>query len=198
MNFSNQIRATGLPSTISGFLRSGTLVAGVEVSVLVSEAHALSSSVSKLAVESGAQLSDHVIVNPVDVSIVFGMTNTGLGADAARDVFETFKRMQENRELVELITEHHVYDNMVITNLNPMHQAPYKGALNFTVKLQQISFVTLKSVGRDPQTLASSSSGYSSAPAVPPTDKIASAPVNVGQQSPQPVQDKSLAAGLFD
>jgi len=151
-------------------VRGGPLVAGVEVAVLISEAHNLTANATKLSMEDGAQVTDHVIVNPDDVSVVFSMTNAGDGAQTARDVFETFKRMRDDRTLVELATEHHVYENMVIVGVNPMHQAPYKGALNFTVHLQQINFVRLESVGREPQKLAGK------------TSKTAAAPTNAGKQ----------------
>ena len=180
MTFVSQTTQTGAPASSNGLLRGGPLVAGVEVSVLVSEAHNLTANATKLSLESGAQVTDHVIVNPDDVSVVFAMTNAGSGADAARDVFETFKRMRDDRELLELTTEHHVYENMVIIGVAPMHQAPYKGALNITLHLQQINFVQLHSVGRDPRNLNGT------------TSKTASPPVNAGQQDPKPVNGTLL------
>lgn len=182
MNFTSQTSQTGAPASSSGLLRGGPLVAGVEVSVLVSEAHNLTANATKLSLESGAQVTDHVIVNPDDVSVVFAMTNVGSGADTARDVFETFKRMRDNRELLELTTEHHVYENMVIIAVNPMHQAPYKGALNVSLRLQQINFVRLESVGRD--------SGNT--PQGSPTSKTAAGTTNAGQQDPQPIRKSGL------
>ena len=176
MSFLSQTSQTGAPDPTSGLLRGGPLVAGVEVSVLVSEAHNLTADATKLSLESGARVTDHVIVNPDDVSVVFAMANAGEGADAARDALETFRRMRDERELVELATEHHVYENMVVTGVSPMHQAPYKGALNVTLHLQQIHFVRLESVGREPQSLAGK------------TSKTAAGPTNAGKQEPQPVR----------
>jgi hypothetical protein len=180
MTFAQQTSQKGAPSTSPGLLRGGPLVAGVEVSVLISESHNLTANATKLSLESGAQVTDHVIVNPDDISVVFAMTNAGNGADAARDVFETFKKMRDDRELVELTTEHHVYENMVVTAITPMHQAPYKGALNVTIHLQQVNFVQLQSVGRDPRNLSGT------------TSKTASPPVNAGQQAPKPVSGTLL------
>lgn len=145
--FFTQTLQTGIRYA-SGLLRGGPLLLGVEVSVLVSESHTLSASPTGLALESGALVTDHVIVNPAEVSVVFSMANAGGGTNAARDVFETFKAMLEGRELVELTTEHHVYENMVITGLSPMHQAPYKGAFTATLNLRQINFVSLDTGGR--------------------------------------------------
>lgn len=182
MDFESQISQLGAPPGTSGLLRGGPLVAGVEVSVLVSEAHNLTANPTKLALESGSQVTDHVIVNPNDVSVVFAMTNAGGGADTARDVFETFKRLLDDRELVELTTEHHVYEDMVIVGVSPLHQAPYKGALSTTLRLQQITFVKLQSVGREPDKL----------PQGDPVEKTAAGPVNAGQQDPKPVSGTAL------
>ena len=178
MSFLSQTTQTGAPAPTSGLLRGGPLVAGVEVAVLISEAHNLTANATKLSLESGAQVTDHVIVNPDDVSVVFSMTNAGDGAETARDVFETFKRMRDDRELVELTTEHHIYENMVITGISPMHQAPYKGALNVTLHLEQINFVQLESVGR--VNLAGK------------TAKTGAPPTNSGKQDAPPVRTSAI------
>ncbi len=134
-------------------LRSGSNVAGVLVTVKESESHTYSSTATKLALESGAQVTDHVIIEPETVAVTFTMTNAGEGASAARDAFDRFVKMLKNRTLVELVTEHAIYTNMVCTNITPMHSAPYKGALNCTATFQKIYFVELVSAGRAPRQL---------------------------------------------
>lgn len=61
------------------------------------------------------------------LAVTVAMTNAGDGRDAARDAFESFVEMRKIREPVEVITEHAIYTNMVITSLTPTHSAPYKG-----------------------------------------------------------------------
>lgn len=133
-----------------GILRGGALVAGIEVTVLVSESHTLSAQPTKQAIESGAQVSDHVINSPDSVAIVWEVSNAGEGPQIARDVFETFKKMIEKRALLQLLTEHYTYDNMVVVGLTPMHAAPYKGRLQCTITLQRVNTVKLEIVGRAP------------------------------------------------
>lgn len=162
-----------------GMLRgTGPLVAGVRVSVLISEAHNYTATATKLALESGAQVTDHVIINPDDVTVTFAMTNTNGGGDVARDVLETFRGMMTKRDLLELTTEHRIYENMVIIGIAPLHQAPYKGALNVTLRLQQISFVRLESVGRQNTKGASK--------------KTAAPKANAGQQEAKPVEKSRI------
>lgn len=141
----------------AGFIaRPGNNVAGIPVSVKESESHAFSSTPIDTAVENGAILTDHVVVNPVEVEVVFDMVNTrsllsyiGFGTSStAFDAFEYFESLLNNRELVTLITEHKVYANMLCIDFTPSHVAPFKGALKCTARFRQINFVTILSSGR--------------------------------------------------
>lgn len=140
----------GMPAWLGA---GGPDVAGVEVSVLVSEAHQYTATLSKLALENGAQISDHVIINPESVTVVVNMSNAAGGSDAARSALEAFKDLLEQATPVELATEHYYYDNMVITSVTPDHRAPYKGSLSITLKLEKARFVELQTAGRDPAAL---------------------------------------------
>ena len=131
-----------------GLLRQGSVVAGVPVSVLTAESHTFTANVPKIALESGAQVSDHMILEPAQVSVSFSMTNAGTERQKAKTAFDTFKAMMEERRLVEVVTEHAIYTNMVLVSLTPMHSAPYKGALTVTATFQQINFAELKSAAR--------------------------------------------------
>lgn len=132
-------------------LKQGKVVAGVPISVLTGESHTFTANVPKIALESGAQISDHMILEPAQVSVSFSMTNAGAEKQRAKDAFDAFKKMMDERKLVEVVTEHHIYTNMVLTSLTPMHSAPYKGALTVTATFQQINFVQLQSAGQSPK-----------------------------------------------
>lgn len=173
MTFLPTSQQNKVPS-IRGLLRGGSLVAGIEVSVLISEAHTLSAQPTKLALEAGTQVSDHIILDPYVVAVVFEVSNVGQGAMASKDVFESFKTMLEKRELFELTTEHYTYDNMALISLTPLHAAPYKGRLQCTATLQRINQIKLQTVGREERKLGK------------PTKKKGSAEVDVGTQKTTP------------
>ncbi len=146
----------------AGFIaRPGNNVAGIPVSVKESESHAFTSTPIDTAVENGAILTDHVVVNPVEVEVVFDMVNTRSllsyfgTASTAFDAFEYFESLLSNRELVTLITEHKVYANMLCVDFTPSHVAPFKGALKCTARFRQINFVTILSSGRQEAQLGS-------------------------------------------
>lgn len=145
---------------VAGFIsRPGNNVAGLPVSVKESESHAFSASPIDTAVETGVILTDHVIVNPVEVEVIFDMVNTRSllsyfgSASTAFDAFEYFASLLNNRELVTLVTEHKVYANMLCIDFTPSHVAPFKGALKCSARFRQINFVTILSSGRQPTQL---------------------------------------------
>lgn len=187
-DFSPVLGMQNTARTLRGVLRGGPLIAGVEVSVRYSESHTLNASATRQTLESGAKVSDHVIIEPYSVSVSFEVTNTGDGPAAAKDVFETFKRMLEQRERVELITEHHIYDNMVLTGLGPVHEAPFKGRLKCTANLVQVKQAALEISGRIPQILSSSLNGI--------IQKTAAAAVSGGAQEGKTVV-RSLASKIL-
>ncbi|MCC8194888.1 MAG: hypothetical protein LIP28_09620 [Deltaproteobacteria bacterium] len=140
--------------------------------------------------ESGAAVTDHVIQNPDELTVTFSMSNAGDGTNAARDVFESFKKMKEEARLLEVETEHALYRDMVIVSLSPLHSAPFKGAQQCTLGLQKISRVQLTVVGREDGDLEGEAG------------KTHSGEVEGGQQEPKVVDDarsaklKKLLGGL--
>lgn len=123
-----------------GFLR-GVSVAGIKVRVLKSESHKISSTPTQYPIESGKSVIDHMVLNPNAVQIKCEITNVNAGTEQARLVLIDFNKMRENREPFDLLTEHVSYKNMVLIGLNPVHQAPYKGALVIDLSFHQVGII---------------------------------------------------------
>lgn len=149
-------------------VRRGTVVAGVNVSVKESESHQYTAQMTSLALESGAIVSDHVILQPEKVAVVVGVTNTAQQS-AALVAFDLFTEMWQTREPVELVTEHVIYTDMVLTEFSPVHAAPFKGAFTANCVFQKVHYVELQTVGKT----AGKTNGVAS--------KTATGPVNAGQ-----------------
>ena len=137
----------------AGVLRGGHMLAGVEVPVLVSESHQQSAQATGVAMESGTNVTDHVIHQPRTLTVAFAATNAGDGSGRARDVYESFVQMMDAGEPVEIATEHALYRDMIITGLSHEHAAPYKGALSGSMTLQEAKQVEVVTVGRPPELL---------------------------------------------
>ena len=151
---------------------------------LGSEGHTLTAQATKQALESGTQVTDHIILDPPSVTVNFEITNTSFWRMTAKGAFEKFKEMLEKRELFELITEHYTYDNMALVSFTADHAAPYKGRIQCTATFQRVNQVKLQTVGREEKKLAPSKSGSPS--------KTAAAEVNVGTQKTQPLKEGSM------
>lgn len=147
----------GFTANTPATLYSGGMeIAGVRVTVKESEAHNFSSQPTQIALESGAIVSDHVIIQPPVLTVTLTMTNVADGVSVGRDAFATFYSAMQNRTLFDLITEHTYYKNLIIKNFSPVHRAPFKGAYQATLTMQVINFVELQSIGRSPAKLAKS------------------------------------------
>ena len=172
----------------AGIIRGGSIVAGVEVSVIISETHSMSAKATQQAIESGAAVTDHVILDPFQLSVSCEASNVG-GSDAARSVYDSFSRLLTAREPVEVITEHHTYKNMVLLSLNQLHAAPFKGALQITAQLQQIHEAEFSIDGRQESKLDAAAGA----------DKTAAAEVNAGKQEKKQVSNTLMGkiVGLF-
>ena len=167
------IGTSGTNKMSAGVIRGGPSLAGIEISVLVSESHNKSAQVSTFALESGASVADHITQNPDELTVNFEMANTGGGTMAARDVLESFTRMKEEGQLLEITTEHALYRDMAIIAIGPVHEAPFKGALRFSLTLQAVRRAQLNVVGRQPVNLEGRS------------QKNQSAEIDAGQQDPE-------------
>lgn len=167
-------------------LRTGTLIAGVPVTVKESESHAYTSTPTELALESGAVVTDHVILKPETCTVAFAVTNAGDGRSMAKDAFAALVDMLQSRRLVELVTEHAVYSNMVCTSVSPIHQAPYKGSITCSATFQKIYFVELVSAGRAPAQLRK------------PSNKTAAGQTQAGKVEAKPVEKTAARKVLGD
>lgn len=171
---------TGLPLWV------GDTVAGVSVSCKVSESHKFQNNVTDVTLENGAVVSDHVIRTPDEVTVIFEMTNAGLLAKSeAISAFEELREILDTRETVTLVTEHKIYDNVVLVDFSPVHQAPNKGALSCSATFREINFVTLDITGKQ----ASKCKGTAK--------KTATETFNKGQQAAKPLKKTELK-GLWD
>lgn len=186
MRADNYEATTVFTSGDAGILRQGSVVAGVSVSVKEAESHSFTSQMTDLPLESGATVSDHVILKPEQLSVHIAITNTG-GSDNF-SAFNQFYEMLNSREPVEVITEHWIYTNMVLISFQPNHTAPFKQAYTAECVFKKANLVTLNVVGKSPSKLKGDAK------------KTASGSVNAGTVESENASDadKSQAAVWYD
>ena len=129
-----------------GWLYYPNMIDEVVVDVIESSSHNLSAEATENTLETGSKISEHVILKPRTLSVRFAQMNATGGVERATSVWGQFKDLWQNRTLLNIITEHDVYDNMIIEGLSALEVAPFKGALQCTLSLKQINFVNLQYV----------------------------------------------------
>lgn len=124
---------------------------GYEIDLAESENHQSDAEVTDDPVESGANITDHVKLNPVIVTLVGIVSDTPIGDLAERrqldDVhsataYDTLAEIQNRRETVTIETSLRLYDNMILKNLGIPRTVTTGDSLQFTVTFKQITFVT--------------------------------------------------------
>lgn len=107
-----------------------------------SETHSYQSNVTQMALEDGSIVSEHIIQQPISVSIQFEETNNTIRGwmTDQKSTFDKLVDIWKNKTVCQIITEHKIYDNMVVQNIPIQHAAPYKGALRIACEFTQLSF----------------------------------------------------------
>jgi len=127
--------------TIDGFLIDASL----------RENHTYPNEVTSEPVESGADITDHVLVKPIEVTIegVVSDTPTGDAADArgvdtvpSEDALQILEGISNNREPVVIESSLRVFEDMVLENLDIPRDARTGAALQFAARFRQIILVT--------------------------------------------------------
>ena len=152
---SNIINKYIRPALISWESHDGVEAGSINVDVKVSEAHKFSNDVTVQTMEDGSVTDEHVINNPMEVSIQFEETNNtvlagGILGSAAFGVpwmkfgpgntFNILKTLAEYKVTLTITTQHAIYKDMVIKNMPVLHRAPYRNALQVSCDLVQLNF----------------------------------------------------------
>ena len=121
-----------------------------------SEQHKRQTNVTEHTLEDGSMVSDHAILEPIRLSLEYHGPNMftvdeTLPARFQRQTqyqtisaYDTLNEIWRQREPFSIVTEHEVYDNMLIESLTELHEAPNRGAVNFSIELKQINYATIQ------------------------------------------------------
>lgn len=129
---------------IAGVNRS---IGPLEWDAYLEEQHALSTEVTREPVESGADVSDHVIQQPDELTIVAQISNhppqrdDGTDPFRAESAFERLVQMKEAGQPVTVLTSLRPYDNMVITRVTVDRTAKLAHVVRCTISLVSVRIV---------------------------------------------------------
>jgi hypothetical protein len=142
----------------------------IEMDAVISHNIRYSASVTDHPVADGATISDHVRLDPTDISLTGVVTNTPvtllaggiiptLDRSRSRSAYEALLEVYNGRELVQIEDGLDVFTDMLMYSLEvPRDRATYN-ALQFTASFRKIVKVGLKvvEISEDDQALAAES-----------------------------------------
>ncbi len=152
-------------------------MAGIPITTRKQEATSYKADVTQHAVESGAILSDHVILQPIRLELSFDVSNWDNGY--VKQAQTLLEQLFLSRTPLDLQTEHKQLSNMVMTSLQIDNTAPQWGKLNCRASFAQLSFVTLETEAFPERKVAPED--QTGGPATP---KSAETATNNGRQTP--------------
>lgn len=125
--------------------------------------HSANLTLTTHPVQSGASVADHAYMEPDEVTIEIGMTDTALGVETNHSVnaFAQLRQLMEAREPLTLVTRLKTYQNMVITSISAPDDYTTMHSLRASIYLTQVKIVDV-SVVRVQEVTTSSKSGTSS------------------------------------
>ena len=126
--------------------------------------HQASVTVTKHPVQQGASITDHSYVEPNEVTLDIGMSDSmaGAGADHSVNAYATLRAMMVKREPLKLVTRLQVYNNMLITSMSAPDDKTTMNALRCTIYFTEIGIVSVAVVQIQQNVSGSKSSSSSS------------------------------------
>lgn len=123
-------------------------------------------------VQSGSSITDHSIMQPDEVILEIGMSDTVIGSETNHSVngYKMLRAIMQKREPLTLTTRLNTYRDMLITSISAPDDVHTMFALKASIYLQQIKIATVATVSVQQTVSASKSSdsGGSSSPAPEP------------------------------
>ena len=131
----------------------------IQLDASLKESHNYTAKATAFPIEDGSEISDHVLINPITVTIDGFITNspikylegfrsdidykTGSG-ERHKTVFKLLNELFTNKTKIEIITGLESYSDMIIESLTVPRDAATGQALRFSMSLKQIKTTSFK------------------------------------------------------
>lgn len=132
--------------------KKGNFINEIELDVIISESAQTSSIITSNPIENGADVNDHIIINPMTFNISGIVSDTKLSlistiaeftkeSSPSVEAWEELLELQANKIPFTLVTNLKAYDNVVLENLAETQDKNTSNSLHFTANLKEIIFV---------------------------------------------------------
>jgi len=159
-------------------------IGGLYFDALFKTDHTSKLTVTEHPVETGANIADHEYMEPDEVSMEVGVTdsaidpaNYGSGARSVK-AYDELRKLQANGKLLTVVTRLRIYRNMKITTITSPDDFSTMNALRAYVMMREVKVVTTETVtispraSAAPQKTGSTNSGAKQPDASPPRQSI--------------------------
>lgn len=135
--------------------KKGNFIGEIELDVIVRESAKASAEVTSNPVENGADVNDHIIIKPMEFSMVGIVSDTKVKTLGGINTLETFTKqtspskdaweallaLQVSKTPITLVQNLKTYDNVFIQDIEESQDKDSSNSLNFTANLKEIIFV---------------------------------------------------------
>lgn len=160
------------------------IIAGFWVDCTLRESHTFDSDVTNYPVESGSNITDNIRPLPLIVEMEGVVSNTPIGAlvnqraalsamgvKPSDDCYDTFTRLWQTREPIQIVTSLRTYDNMAMKSLS-FPRGDHEDGIKFNATFQQIFSVDNKREIRVSIPIASGGTGTGKTKVGKPTESF--------------------------
>ena len=125
-------------------------------------------------VQSGSSITDHSIMQPDEVILEIGMSDTASGAGSNYSVngYQMLRAIMQKREPLTLTTRLNTYRDMLITSISAPDDVSTMFALKASIYLQQIKIATVATVTVQQKVSSSKPSTPGGGSSSPPPDPV--------------------------
>jgi hypothetical protein len=167
---------------------NSSTIAVLKLDAAISAGLSFPTTVTEIPVEDGGTITDHARNEPDSVTVTGFVTNTpvallGAGADdsLARGALDSLLEMRANKEVVNVVTDVHLFENMMMTDLDVPRDAANAKSLTFTATFRKITKVSAEVIEFPDDD----------------TERRASPPAELGKQTPAESTDDAESQASF-
>lgn len=179
---------------LSSVIALSSVLGPLPLQVVVREKHIAKLAVTRHAIETGAEVTDHSYIEPKKL-ILEGASGSAAAAYAA------MVALQETRMPFTIVTGLYVYNNMLIEGIEAERDSQYGRILNCRVELTEVLLVSVQhtraqsGVGSNRAAASGKPGGSGSTNASAPTPETAS-PAVADQVAPPLVSGDAASGGV--
>ncbi len=130
------------------YIRPLRSIGGLQFDVTIEESHSDTLEITEHPVEQGASITDHAYMLPSTLTIVAGVSDSGIEGHIgrAKEMYQALRELQGKREPLDVYTGKRVYKNMLISSLATTTDEQTENSLIVTCELQQIITASAQTV----------------------------------------------------